>query len=182
LILESDVPETSVFIDRVYKGIAPVTVEDLTPGPHRLNMSVTGYEGVSETIEVKAGTHTISMKFKEIRLDATLAVLHRHAIGSCAGTLRATPQGLTYDTDHAPDRFRVALTDIETFEFAYLEKNLRVKIRGGKTYNFTDPGGLPDPLYQFYQPVEKVRQRLLTGRRPSGRRPIAIPARLPAPS
>jgi hypothetical protein len=129
-------------------------------------MSASGYDGVSETIEVKAGTRTFAWKFKEIRLDETLAAQHRHTMGSCTGTLRATPKGMTFDTPDTSDRFTVALTDIETFAFDYLEKNLRVKIRGGKTYNFTDPGGQPDPLYQFYQPVEKVRQRLLSGRRP----------------
>src|SRR5690242_11826885 len=41
LIIESDVPDTSVFIDRVYLGTAPVTAKNLTPGSHHLNMSVT---------------------------------------------------------------------------------------------------------------------------------------------
>ena len=166
LIIESDVPETSVFIDRVYLGNAPVTARNLTPGSHRLNMSVTGYEGVSETIDVEAGTRTISMKFKEIRLDEKLDVTHRHAIGSCSGTLRASPQRLTYETTHSGDAFAVALTNLDVFEVDYVQKNLKVKLKDGKTYNFTDWEGNADRLYLFHQTVEKVRQRLLAGRRP----------------
>ncbi len=165
LIIESDVPETSVFIDRVFLGMAPVTAKDLAPGPHRLNMSVTGYDGVSETIDVEPGTRTISMKFKEIRLDERIDVSHKHGIGSCTGTLRASPQRLVYDTTHAGDAFAAALTDLETFQMDFVQKNLRVKVRAGKTYNFTVSGDAT-ALYQFHQTVEKVRQRLLSGRRP----------------
>jgi hypothetical protein len=166
LIIESDVPETSVFIDRVYLGNAPITARNLTPGSHHLNMSVTGYEGVSEAIDVQPGTRTISMKFKDIKLDEKVDVTHKHAMGSCSGTLRASPQRLSYETTNAGDAFAIALTNLEVFEVDYVEKNLKVKIKGGKTYNFTDPAGNADRLYLFHQTVEKVRQRLLAGRRP----------------
>ena len=166
LIIESDVPETSVFIDRVYLGNAPVTARNLTPGPHRLNMSVTGYEGVAETIDVTPGTRTISMKFKEIKLDEKLDVTHKHAMGSCSGVLRATPQRLAYETTNTNDAFTAALTNLEAFDVDYVQKNLRVKVRDGKTYNFTEFSGNADRLYLFHQTVEKVRQRLLAGRRP----------------
>jgi hypothetical protein len=166
LIIESDVPETSVFIDRVYLGNAPITARNLTPGSHHLNMSVTGYEGVSEAIDVQPGTRTISMKFKDIKLDEKVDVTHKHAMGSCSGTLRASPQRLSYETTNAGDAFAIALTNLEVFEVDYVQKNLKVKIKGGKTYNFTDPAGNADRLYLFHQTVEKVRQRLLAGRRP----------------
>jgi len=166
LIIESDVPETSVFIDRVYLGNAPITARNLTPGSHHLNMSVTGYEGVSEAIDVQPGTRTISMKFKEIKLNESTDVTHKHGIGSCQGTLRASPQRLSYETTNAGDAFAVALTNLEMFEVDYVQKNLKVKIKGGKTYNFTDPSGNADRLYLFQQTVEKVRQRLLSGRQP----------------
>jgi len=166
LIIESDVPETSVFIDRVYLGTAPLTARNLTPGSHHLNMSATGYEGVSEPIDVQPGTHTISMKFKEIKLNESVDVAHRHGIGSCSGTLRASPQRLSYETTNAGDAFAVPLTNLEVFEVDYVQKNLKVKLKGGKTYNFTDPSGNADRLYLFQQTVEKVRQRLLSGRQP----------------
>jgi hypothetical protein len=161
LHIESDVPDTSVFIDRVFLGTAPVTAENLAPGTHHLNMSATGFDGVSEDITVEAGSHDLSIKFKEIKLDAKALVVHKHAFGSCAGTLHATPQGLRYDTANADDAFNVPLTDLETFEVDYLNKNLRVKVRRGKTYNFTDPDGNADRLFVFQRDVEKVRQRLM---------------------
>src|SRR6185503_18186206 len=165
LVIESDVPETSVFIDRVFLGMAPVTAKDIAPGQHRLNMSVTGYEGVSETIDVEPGTRTISMKFKEIKLDEKIDVTHKHAMGSCSGTLRASPQRLAYETTNAGDAFVSALTNLDTFQMDFVQKNLRVKVRDGKTYHFPVSGD-GTALYQFHQTVEKVRQRLLSGRRP----------------
>ena len=125
LTFESDVPDTSVFIDRVYIGTAPVTAHDVKPGSHALRLSAAGYDGIAESIEVVPGTKTLSYKFKEVRLDATIAVVHKHGIGSCAGTLHATPKGLTYETTNKDDGFTVALTDLETFSVDYLQKNLK---------------------------------------------------------
>lgn len=164
LTFESDVPDTGVFLDRVYLGTAPITASDVKPGPHRVNMSASGYEGYAETVDVAPGPRTLSVKFKEVKLDATIAVVHKHAIGSCTGTLHAAPQGLTYDTANKADAFTAALTNLETFTVDYLAKNLRVKIKGGKTYNFTDPDGDVNRLYLFHQDVDKARQRLISGR------------------
>jgi len=164
LIIESDVPDTGVFIDRVYAGTAPVTIKDVKPGPHGIRASATGYDGYDETIDVAAGTRTISIKFKEIKLDASIAVVHKHAIGSCSGTLKATPQGLRYETFNKADAFTVSLTGLEIFSVDYLEKNLKVKIKSGKTLNFADPDGQADRLYAFHKEVDAVRQRILSGR------------------
>jgi PEGA domain len=164
LHIESDVPDASVFIDRVYLGSVPVTASNLTPGPHELHVSATGYDPDVRTIQVEAGTRDLVVKFKEIRLDASVPVVHRHAMGSCSGTLTATPQGLTYDTTNTKDAFTVPLTHLETFEVDYLNKTLKVKVRGGRTYNFTDADGKVDRLYLFWEDVDKVRQRLLAGK------------------
>jgi hypothetical protein len=151
LLIESDVPDTSVFLDRVFLGTAPVTARDVAPGQHRLNLSATGYDSYADTIDVAPGLRTVSISFREIRLDESLPVVHKHALGSCTGTLRATPQGLTYETANKGDAFSVPLTDLETFTLDYLAKNLRVKVKG-------------DRLYFFHQAVDKVRQRLIGGR------------------
>jgi len=164
LVFESDVPDASVFIDRVYIGTAPITAHDVKPGTHALKLSAAGYDGFAETIEVTPGTKTLSYKFKEVRLDATLAVVHKHSIGSCTGTLRATPQGLTYDTTNKDDGFTVALPDLETFAVDYIAKNLRVKIKKGKSFNFTDPDGKADRLQLFFDVVDKARQRIIAGK------------------
>jgi hypothetical protein len=164
LTVESDVPDTSVFLDRVFLGTAPVTAPDVRPGPHTLNLSAAGYDGITESVDVAPGARTVSIKFKEVKLDATLAVLHKHTIGSCSGTLHATPQGLTYDTANKDDAFTTPLTNIEGFVFDYAQKNLRIKIKNGKTLNFTSADGNVQKLYEFHRDVDKARLRLLTGK------------------
>ena len=53
--------------------------------------------------------------------------------------------------------------DVETFQVDYTDKNLRVKLRKGKQYNFTDPEGNADRLFVFHRDVDKARQRLAKG-------------------
>jgi len=159
LRFESDVPGASVFIDRVYLGTTPVTAPNVTPGTHRLNASATGYDGIAETIEVVPGPRDILLKFKGIRLDVRVEAVHKHGIGSCTGTLIATPQGIKYDTAHAGDRFEVPLADPTAFELDFLAKNLRIKLGNGKTYNFTEVGGGADQLYAFHRDVSKAMKQ-----------------------
>jgi hypothetical protein len=42
----------------------------------------------------------------------------------------------------------------------YLAKELRVKLKKGKRYEFTDPDANADRLFVFQRDVDKVRQRL----------------------
>ena len=166
LVLESDTPDTTVCIDRKFLGTAPQTVRDVSPGEHQLIFSPTGQDSIRMTVDVTPGTKTITARFKDVQLNESVEVVHKHAFGSCRGTLKATPNGLTYDTRNAEDAFTVPLTSPETFVVDYVEKNLKVKLKGGKTYNFAEPSGTADKLYAFHQAVEKARQRLLSGRRP----------------
>jgi hypothetical protein len=163
LTIDSDVAGAEVFLDRNFLGVTPLTVPNVMPGPHRLNVTATGYEGISETIEVAPGPREITVAFKVIRLDARIGVVHKHGVGSCAGTLSATPDGLRYDTPNRGDAFTVPLNGVDTFVVDYLAKNLRVKVKNGKTYNFTDPDGNADRLFVFHRDVEKVRARLAEG-------------------
>ena len=163
LKITADVAEASVFIDRKFIGTAPVTATDLAPGSHRLNVSAKGYDAVSEDLDVAIGTREIAVKLKDVRLNATLTVKHKHAMGSCEGTLKATPQGITFETSNKDDAFTVALTDLDTFEIDYAGKNLKIKVKKGRTYNFTDPDGNADKLFVFHRDVDKVRQRLIAG-------------------
>ena len=55
------------------------------------------------------------------------------------------------------------LANLETFAVDYLDKNLKVKIKSGKQYNFADPDGNADRLFVFQRDVDKARQRLLKG-------------------
>ena len=98
-----------------------------------------------------------------MRLDATLDVVHKHRLGECKGRLIATPRGMRYETADKDDTFAAQLVDLETFDVDYLEKNLRVKPRKGKLFNFTDPEGNADRLFVFHRDVEKARERLKKG-------------------
>jgi hypothetical protein len=163
LRIMADVADASVFIDRKFIGTAPVTANDIAPGAHRLNVSAPGYDAVAEEIDVVAGPRDIEVKLKEIRLSASIQVTHKHGMGSCSGTLKATPQGVTYETANAGDAFTVPLPSIETFDVDYINKNLKLKVKNGKTYNFTDSEGNADRLFAFHRDVDKVRKRMLAG-------------------
>jgi hypothetical protein len=159
LRIESDVPGADVFIDRQFVGQTPLTVPDVTPGPHQLNVSAAGREGHSETIEVAAGPRDIRVEFNAVRLAASVRVVHKHGIGSCEGTLSASPDGLRYETANAGDAFTSPLSGLSTFSVDYLKKTLTVRVRN-KTYNFTDPDGNADRLLVFHRDVDKARSRL----------------------
>jgi hypothetical protein len=160
LHVDADVSGAIVFIDRVFIGYTPVTARNVTLGNHRLNVSIKGYDGYAETIEVAPGPREILVKFKEGRLDAKIDVVHQHAFGSCKGTLSATPDGLRYETTNTNDAFSAALTDIVTFQLGDLDKILTVKLKNGKKYDFAAADGAAPGLSAFFADVDKARARL----------------------
>jgi hypothetical protein len=167
LNIDSDVPGAQVFIDREFVGAAPVTAHEVKPGSHRVNVSASGFEGVAETIDVLPGPRDVLIKLKEVRLNVTLDVVHKHRIGSCQGRLSATPRGIRYETTDKDDAFISPLAELETFEVDYPKKNLKLKLKNGKTYDFTDPAGNADRLFVFQRDVEHARDRLRTGDAPA---------------
>ena len=167
LHVTSDVPNALVFLDRTYAGTAPVTIPNILLGPHKVNVSLEGFEGASQEVEIVAGAQDVEVRLREVHLKASVAVVHTHRTGSCMGQLIATPQGMRYETADPEDGFSVALNDLELFDVDYLKKNLRVKLRGGKTYNFTEPEGNADRLFVFQRDVEKARARLAKGDAPA---------------
>ena len=161
LVVESDVPGASVFVDRKYLGTTPLRTTDVTPGTHQLNASAEGLEGVARTIEVgAAGETTVSLRFKEVTLNASVQVVHKHAMGACEGRLTADVSGLRYVTSNKGDAFTLPFSDVEVFEVDYLQKNLKVKRRGGKTWNFTDKNENADALFVFHRDVTKARAKM----------------------
>ena len=154
LTVDSDVPGALVFIDRRYIGKAPITQPGIAAGSHRLNVSVSGYDPYANTIDVKPGAQQVDVRFKDITLHQAIQVIHKHAFGSCQGTLQATPDGLQYITTHTPDAFDVPLSRLEVFKVDYLKNNLEIKVRGGRTYNFTEQKGGPNVLFVFHQKVQ----------------------------
>jgi hypothetical protein len=161
LHIASDVPGAMVFLDRVYLGTAPMTAPNVAPGTHQLNVSAEGHDGYSQSIQVSPGPADIMVRFKEIRLSESLDVVHKHGMGgSCEGRLLADPQGVRYETTNKDDAFVLKFSEIEGFEVDYLKKNLRLKRRGGKTWNFTTKAENADPLFVFHRNVDKVRKQV----------------------
>ena len=167
LHVDSDIPGAQVFVDRQFVGAAPVTTTEVKPGTHQINVSAPGYDQYAQSIDITPGPRDLMIRFKEVKLDMKAEVVHKHGIGSCRGMLIATPQGLRYDTTNKGDAFMVPLANLEVFQVDYLEKNLKVKIKGGKQYNFTDPMGNADTLFVFQRDVDKARQRLIKGDQPA---------------
>jgi hypothetical protein len=165
--VDSDVPDAQVFVDRTFIGRTPLTTGDVKPGAHHLNVSAPGFDGVARDIEVRPGSQEVTIKLREVRLAASIDVIHKHRIGSCKGRLVATPHGIRYDTDDKGDAFSSPLPDLDTFEVDYLQKSLRIKAKAGKRYDFTDPEGNADRLFVFHRDVQKARERLQKGDSPA---------------
>ncbi len=163
LTLESDVPGASVFLDRAFVGNTPLTLDRLEPGTKRVQLTATGFDSVQKTIELVPGPNNVSIRIKEVSLNARTPVVHRHGIGSCEGTLTASLDGLQYVASNKGDAFTLPYAQVETFTVDYLQKNLRVKQRGGKTWNFTNKAENADPLFVFHRDVEAARKKLAEG-------------------
>jgi hypothetical protein len=166
LTIVSDVPGAQVFLDRRFVGTTPATAADVAPGSHQINVSAPGFDPYVETIEVGAGPREIAVRFREVRLDAAISVVHKHRIGSCRGRLVATAEGLRYETTDKDDGFSATLTDLETFQVDYLAKTLRLQPARGRRYDFTDPEGNADRLFLFHRDVDRARERLKKGDSP----------------
>jgi hypothetical protein len=149
LRVESDVPGAAVFVDRRYIGTTPLTVDDLGPGRYDVTVSV----------ELGAEARDLFVRFKEVRLQESVDVVHKHGLGSCEGRLLANQDGIRYETDHK-DAFFAPFDALESFEIDYTDNNLKLKIRGGRSYNFEEKNGNPDALFVFHRNVDAARKRL----------------------
>ena len=144
-----------------YVGNTPLDTSEVTPGRHQVSVSADGYDGASESVNVaESGSTELHVSLKTVRLDVSVPVVHKHAMGSCEGTLRADPGGLRYETANTADAFSLPLSDLEVFSTDYAQKTLKVKKRGGKTWNFTTKAPNADPLVAFQQAVDHARQKL----------------------
>jgi hypothetical protein len=90
---------------------------------------------------------------------AALEVVHKHKLGSCRGRLSATATSLRYEPTRPGDGFDVPRTTVERLIGDARKKILVVKLRGGRTYNFTDPAGGADPLLAFQKAFAKTPPR-----------------------
>ena len=163
LTLDTDVPGASVFIDRQFVGNTPLSLDKLEPGTKRIQITATGFDSVQKTVELSAGPNAVTIRVKEVSLNAKVTVVHKHAMGSCEGTLTATLDGLRYETSNKGDAFTLSYAQVETFAVDYLQKNLKVKQKGGKNWNFTDKNDNADQLFVFHRDVEAARKKLADG-------------------
>jgi hypothetical protein len=160
LRVESDVPGATVFLDRNYVGTTPVEIKVVSPGEHQLTVSADGYDMYAETVGVESGHRDIRVSFKNVSLNEAIPVVHKHRMGSCEGALVADNQGLRYETSNKNDAFSAPFASLEQFEIDYIEKNLKVKVRKGKNYNFTEKSGNADALYVFHKNVQAFREKM----------------------
>ena len=165
LQVTADVDEADVFIDRQYVGTTPFESAALAPGRYRVTVSASGFETHAEDVDVTGTPTSIMVTFKQVYLDERTVVVHKHRFGDCVGELVASTSGIRYQTSD-DDAFEVALDALEEFEVDYLEHNLRIKVRGGRTYNFTDDQDNADALFVFHRQVENARNRLALGYTP----------------
>jgi hypothetical protein len=164
LRVASDVAGAFVFLDRKYIGVTPLDTTEVGPGSYHLKVSAEGVGSVDQVLEVPASGETaVSVALKAVRLDASVDVVHKHALGSCDGRLVATTAGLRYETPHAEDAFTSTLDRVELLEVDYLKKVLKVKVRGGRTFNFTTKQASADPLLVFQRTVDEARKKMAAG-------------------
>ena len=163
LRVSSDVPGADVFIDRNFAGKTPFESFDVELGSRRVSVYAPGYEGVTYyNVAIGDEVTSLDATFTVVRLDARVAVLHKHLSGSCEGELVADLDGIHYRTD-GDDAFSVGLHAFDEFRVDYLKHNLRLKVRDGRTYNFTDSEPNADKLFVFHRDVEKAREKLASG-------------------
>jgi hypothetical protein len=163
LTLETDVPGASVFIDRQFVGNTPLSLDKLEPGSKRVQITATGFDSVQKTLDLVPGPNAVTIRVREVSLNAKTPVVHKHGMGACEGTLTASLDGLKYETSNRGDAFTLPFAQLETFVVDYLQKNMRVKQRGGKTWNFTDKNDNADALFVFHRDVEAARKKLAEG-------------------
>ena len=159
LRVEADVADASVFVDRRFVGKAPVEIRDVSPGPHRVNVSADGFPMHAE--EVGSGPSPARSAFASTRSASTSLSPWSTSTGwDPAGGLKASPEGLRFEAASGKDSFRAPFAELARFEVDYLKKTLRVSLSGGRSYNFTVEGPSADPLLVFQQKVEGARKRL----------------------
>ena len=155
LSVQSDIPGATVFLDRRYKGTTPVTIKDVTAGEHQLTVSADGYEMYAEKVTINAGHRNVRVDFQQTVADfnESIPVVHKHTFGNCTGVLMADANGIRYVTDHK-DSFAIPYESLERFEVDYIKKNMNLKVRKGKNFNFTEQSGDADALFLFHRNVQ----------------------------
>lgn len=154
--VESNVLGATVALDGQTRGTTPVAIAELAPGTYELVVSAAGYKTHSETVDYSGGARDIRVDLESatIVLNESVAVKHKHRIrGSCEGVLRASAEGIRFDTEHK-DAFYVSSSELEQFSFK--KDKLNLKIQGGKKYSFVERNDNKDALALFHERVDEA--------------------------
>ena len=87
-----------------------------------------------------------------------IAVSHDHLFGSCQGRLVAGANGVHFQTTHS-DAFEARFQDLERFELDSSHRTLRIRVRGGRHYNFGHVDGAEGTLSAFHAAVVDLDPR-----------------------
>ena len=156
--VESNVFGATVALGGQARGTTPVAIAELAPGTYELVVSAAGYKTHSETVEYAGGARDIRVDLVEssstIVLNEAVAVKHKHRIrGGCEGVLRASAEGIRFDTEHK-DAFFVSFSELERIGFD--KDKLNLKIQGGRSYNFAERNDNEDALALFHERVDEA--------------------------
>ena len=175
LVVESDVEGALVFVDRKFVGNAPARTSDITPGPHQVNVSAEGYEGVARTVDVaESGPTTVTVRLKEVRLDLGVDVVHKHAMGSCQGRLTADLTGLRYAPRQGGDAFTLPFAALEGFENRLSETEPAAEAQGREDLELRVADGERGPALH-------LPSRRREGAREAGRPVTRVASVVPGP-
>lgn len=153
LRVESNVHGAKVSLDGEARGTTPLELSNLSPGRHELSVTAEGFATRTETLELESGGRDVRIDFLPppvATLNEAVAVKHKHRIGSCDGVLRVSADKFEYDSSdkHA---FSVTLSDVDRWTLD--KETLNVKVRDGKTYNFTERNDNHPALASFHERV-----------------------------
>jgi hypothetical protein len=105
--IDSSPSGAKIYLDSAYSGITPDTIEDISPGYHKLLLVKTGYEDWSQLVTVKSGT----MISVTADLDAV-----RTAAATSTATVTPTNTVLKTSTKKVPTPWPTAATPASPLE------------------------------------------------------------------
>lgn len=178
LVITSDVRGADVYLNGNRVGKTPHKATPLTPGDYDVKVALDGYETFEAQVHVETPDESIHADLVARKGESTaresgkapaveserpsapptdirgfgesVAVKHNHRIGSCEGMLRATREGVGYETDHK-DAFFTAYADVE--ELSLDGDKLTLKVREGRKYDFNGQGDDNQALVEFHARV-----------------------------
>ena len=164
LRVAGDVAGADVFVDRIFVGKTPFETRDITAGSHQINVSAEGYRrDVATGGGGRPRAHRSDLLAQGRRARQRRAGRAQAPARVVRRAVAASPAGCASRQTSGDDAFQAPLTGLETLAVNYEEKELRLKLKGGKNFTFTTRADNADPLVVFHRDVEKARKKLAGG-------------------